>query len=72
LVSGRLRPAGSGVFEATDKSAAEILGAAVDQPFLLTLPDLAEELEDREDEELDRPEDAERPEEDEPLDFGVL
>jgi len=47
-------------------------GPAVGQPFLLTLPDLDEELEDREDEELDRPEDAERPEEDEPLDFGAL
>jgi hypothetical protein len=41
-------------------------GSTDDQPFLLTLPDLEEELEDREEEELDRPDEDERPEEDPP------
>ncbi|MCX6568164.1 MAG: hypothetical protein NT147_03820 [Candidatus Aminicenantes bacterium] len=55
------------------------------QPFLLTLPDLDEELEDLEGDELDRPDEEERFEEDplervtpeecpeeEPLDLGAL
>jgi hypothetical protein len=42
-----------------------------DQPFLLTLPDLDEEFEEREEEELDRPDEDERPEED-PLDLATL
>jgi hypothetical protein len=41
------------------------------QPFLLTLPDLDEELEDREEEELDRPAEEARPEED-PPDLATL
>jgi hypothetical protein len=38
----------------------------------LTLPDLDEDPEDLEDEELDRPEDFTPPDEDEPLDLGAL
>lgn len=38
----------------------------------MTLPDLDEEFEDLEEEELDRPEDAERPDEDDPLDLATL
>jgi hypothetical protein len=60
-------------------------GSAAGQLFLLTPPDLDEELEDREEEELDRADEEERPEEDppdlatleerpeeEPLDLGAL
>jgi hypothetical protein len=42
------------------------------QPCFFTRPDLDEEPEDLEEDELDRPDDAERLEEDERLDFGAL
>jgi hypothetical protein len=78
--------AGIGIFEVTDPPSGALLGLWLsDQPFLLTLPDLDEELEDREEDELDRPDEEERLEEDppdratleerpeeEPLDLGAL
>jgi len=42
----------------------------VDQPFLFALPDFDEEPEDREEEELERPDEDERPED--PLERGAL
>jgi len=78
--------AGNGVFELTNPPSGALLGLRLNaQPFLLTLPDLDEELEDLEEEELDRADEEERPEEDppdlatleerpeeEPLDLGAL
>lgn len=41
-----------------------------DQPFLLALPDFDEEPEDRDEEELERPDEDDRPED--PLERGAL